>query len=866
MAAFTLVANTNIDALSGKTGGDTYNTSGFILTIDNDSRVGLNQTTSTTLGTITINATLGGSVNIDGTAIWMIPYTGGSGNVPAWNTAVTNNGATGKLIGVHSALTAASTATGAAMPATGFIRVKQKTGTYASGALTGITATATNAGRVGWIEIVGDEASTVTANRLGNFNITGAWYEVGTTNGTAGQTMQIPNNGLLRYCGGVFIETAVGSGVYEFYANSGLNTTTGTTVATGNEAARGKVVWINNAGLVTIGNSGGTGLNGYVPITGLRVVLGNIFLENCTTAARTANVIPNATIATRYDFTTTGGGVINIDKCSMAWYLSCAQAYSVNVSNSAFIDSILLSEVATEMIFTGVGVGNKPTTALAVAPLTISLCFAGGTFTDCVFQRVVTAANNSTSVILTDIEGFTFTRCLTIYSALRAHTLPISITATRAANCIFTDLKMIDGQLSLVTCTNVTITNMSYINAIVGTTGTANPLTAINLSSNCLNTTISGFLLPVTNNHPYTALLSLASAGCTNTKFRSVGTRAVPLSLGSANATGLIFSLVTGAAANDVRIQRVYCSNTRTGIMTSDNSSTKVLMESVFGDYADAVDVSASLNTTQKGLGTTGALFAQVSVYGTHFRDSFTSTTAGRIAILMNEPTALTASQVTLANGSAFTSAGGLYMPVIGHSVLFETPNFMLGHTAFANSALVMGGGTATNYGYKYQIDKNDGNGWSAESATLTPTTLGTSLNGITGINASLGFKLRLRITTSTTNATAITSVYMTTVSTTTAQDYQYPLDTVSITIESSLTLTGAEVRIYDLDNMPAGSLGTELAGIESSVATFSYDGLAGNSVWIQVMKPGYVEYGQQLTIPTTDTTINIILTKDNNI
>jgi predicted RecA/RadA family phage recombinase len=126
MAAFSLSADTNIDALSGKAGGDTYDTNGWVLTIDQDSRVGTNQTTSTTLGSITINATKGGKCNIDGTAIWMIPYTGGSGTVPAWNTAITQAGqsGTGKLIGVHSALTAASTATGAAMPASGFIRVK----------------------------------------------------------------------------------------------------------------------------------------------------------------------------------------------------------------------------------------------------------------------------------------------------------------------------------------------------------------------------------------------------------------------------------------------------------------------------------------------------------------------------------------------------------------------------------------------------------------------------------------------------------------------------------------------------------------------------------------------------------------------
>jgi hypothetical protein len=854
-------ADINIDNISTfmKTGGDVYNIKGSILKIDQDSRNGLNQTTSTTLGSITLSAALGGTVNVDGSTIWMIPYTGGSGNVPAWNTVITNNGASGKLIGVHSALTASSTATGAAMPATGFIRVKQKTGTYAAGALTGLTATASDAGRIGWIEIVGDEASTVNANRLGNFNITGAWYQVGTTNGSAGQTMQIPNNGLLRYAAGVFIEKTVGSNDFEFYPNSGLNLTAGSTVATGNEDARGKVVWINNAGLVTIGNSGGTGLNGHVPVTGLKVVIGNVFFENCTTAARTANVIPNATIATRYDFTATGGGVVSIDKCNMAWYLSCSQAYSVNVSNSGFVDSILLSEVATEMTFTNVGVGNKPTTALVIAPLSMSLCFAGGTFTDCVFQRVVTGGNNSTSVILTDIDGFTFTRCKTQYAALRAHTLPVSITATRATNCTFTDLVMIDGQFSLVTCTNVSITNMSYINAIVGTTQTANPLTAINLASNCLNITINGFLQPVTNNHPYTSLFAINAAGCVNTKIRNIGTRVAPLSLGSVNACGLIFSLAAGAAANTTYIQRVYCSNTRTGIYTADNSSTKLYMDNVFGDYADAADVSAALNSFQRGLGGTKALTAQTSVYGTHWVDYFTSGTAGRIAIVMNEPTALTTAQVALSNGAAFTSAGGLYMPVIGHQAIFETPTYIIGHTAFTNTALVMAGGTATDYTYQYQINKNDGAGFSAWSIDRTATQLGTSLNAETGISASLGFKLKLKITTSTGNATAITSVYITTVSTTAAQDFQYPLDTFNLTLSG--LVTGSDVVIL--------TAGTDvvLNQIDQNIgSTWIHTYETPTAVDIFVSKAGYVPfYIRNYSLQSNDASLPIAQTIDRN-
>ena len=80
--------------------------------------------------------------------------------------------------------------------------------------------------------------------------------------------------------------------------------------------------------------------------------------------------------------------------------------------------------------------------------------------------------------------------------------------------------------------------------------------------------------------------------------------------------------------------------------------------ENVFGDYADAVDVMACLNMRRKGMGGTGALTAQTSVYGTHWRDGFTSATVGRLALLMNEPTSSSSAYITLANGAAFTSVG----------------------------------------------------------------------------------------------------------------------------------------------------------------------------------------------------------------
>lgn len=826
MTAYVLSANTNIDALAGKTGGDTYATNGFTLTVDQDSRTGLNQTTSATLGAMTVTATLGGNINIDGTTIWMIPYTGGSGNVPAWNTVITNSTGSGKLIGVHSALTAASTATGAAMPATGFIRIKQKTGTYAAGALTGITATASNAGRVGWIEIVGDEAGTLNANRLGVANIIGAWYEVGVTSGVSNQTMQVPNNGLLRYVAGVYIEKTAGLQDFEFYPNAGTVTTIGT------DAARGKVVWVDNTGLVRIGNSGAA-TNGYTPPAGLAVVIGNVFLENCTTAARTANVIPNATIATRYDFTTTGGGVVNMDKVNAAWYLSFAQPYSVTLSNTGTIDGLLLSECATPVAWSKVGVGNKPTTALLMSALTMNLCFAGGTMTDCVWSRVSHAASGAYTNIITDIAGFTFTRVTSRANTIRANATTYSNLVTRAVNCTWDNPIVIQGQINLVQCVNVTFNNTVYVDCVSGTTVTTYASYVWAISASCSAMKFSGLTMPVTNTQPYTALLSIAAAGCADIKLRNIGTRVAPINLGSVNACGLIYTIAASAAVSDVKVQRVYCSNTRTGIMTGANDSTRITEENVYGDYADAVDVMACLNMQRKGMGGTGALTAQTSIYGTHWRDGFTSTTAGRIAILMNEPSSLTTSQVTLSNGAAFTSAGGLYMPVIGHQVVFETPDYIIGHTAFANSVGVMAGGTIGNYLVEFSIDKNDNNGYSAYS-----TATGANLSAVVGINAAIGFKLRIRLTTTVTNATAITSLYFTTVSTTTAQDYQYPLDTNTLTLTGLVSGSDIVVKTSDTN--------TALANVDQN-ATDTYDFVytyaPSTYVDIKIIKAGYVPY-----------------------
>ena len=76
----------NIDAVPAivKTGGDIFNINGVTLKIDQDSRFGLNSsnasaTAATSLGTLTVSASLGGIIDFDSRYVRLIPFTTGSG-------------------------------------------------------------------------------------------------------------------------------------------------------------------------------------------------------------------------------------------------------------------------------------------------------------------------------------------------------------------------------------------------------------------------------------------------------------------------------------------------------------------------------------------------------------------------------------------------------------------------------------------------------------------------------------------------------------------------------------------------------------------------------------------------------------------
>lgn len=845
MAAFTpnTGGTVNWDTLSGGSVNatlDTYTISnGTTLLIDTDTYQCANHSAAFgSVDTVSFTRT-GGRLLIDGRNVRVIPYNTGTGNVPAVGTTISQGGVSATLLGVWANWQSEPTAAAAAMPATGFIKVKSKTGgNFAAGAITGIGASATGADTVGWIEVRGADTATITVPRIGTFEVIGDWYEIGTTNGSRGQIIPCPTTATnTATFPGVQIETSPGSGVYEWYPGAGTISGSGIRTA----GIESKVVWSTTTG-IRIGNDGTNAL-GFLPASGCKVRIPNVILTCCTRTAGAGSgprVLPNATLATRQEWITTGAGTILLTRCVSNWNNTFVQAFKVQVLDSALANTLNISKQASTLDINGACV--SPTQAQINPALSLVSCFAGGTVQNSKFVRISLATSSSYICQTSFITGVNFTNNFYTTLTNRANAITGGWTATQMQNCTVSNQTTCGGRHLLTGCVNNTFTSTAYIDGWTATTGTDNPMAAFDLTAACSNNMIDGITLPTTNNHPYNALVN--STASYDTTIRNIGTRASRLNLGSANQTGLILS--SGGNNDGIRVQRVYTINTRTGLQTLVNSDTDVLFESVFGDFADTSTI-ASLNTTLKGMGQTSGTGGQVSVYGTHWRDEFTADTTGRIIVLMNEPTSLTTAQSQITSGTpTFNSSGQIALTVVGQRLEVEMPYFALGHTAAANLAPTLTGTNTGNLTIEFQFDKGSG----YNGTWLTANQI--NWNSVGSITPSVGIKIKLRITCATANAgNLLTQVRFDTVSTLAAQqDNLYPLSV------NTVQLTGlyadSEVRAY-LGSNPATAV--EIAGTESSGTSFSFQqSYAGQVGYIHVIHVNY----QPIYLPITYSATNI--------
>lgn len=555
----------------------------------------------------------------------------------------------------------------------------------------------------------------------------GAGYGTIETNGVAQQTIQLPGTaaGTGSFYPGVWIESATPD-VYDFWPSWGNPTATASMIGTTEFV--GKVCNITAGGLLRLGGDG-TNVYGYLPPAGRRIRIPNAILWNATKVVTTGvfnQTVPNATLTSRPKILTGGVlGTFNVDKASGGWYLQLLQPYSVSITNSAISETLYLTEVSQPLTLDNVGTGiANITVGVQTQALYLGLCYAGGTINNCTWGKFYNASGGYNE-IWTDVQGMTVTDCRDVLFATTAvggatarNTTAGTASCTRVASCTWTNQVFQGGRYLLTTCADLTFTNSSVNNSINSTTTSTTPFSAFDLTTGCTNIKIDGLDFGgETNRHPYTGLLSTL-AGCNSIKLRNIGTFASPLSAGSASAMGVIWTGANGAANYNIEFKRIYTTLLRTGfVATIDNSINNVVWENVVGDAADAFTVT-SLNTLVRGCNYTYSTTGQAAVYGHHFQDGFTSTTAGRIIIQANEKTATAYSAnayawVTQGPGSGFTAAGTVGLLKANDELIWTTPYYIIGHTGFTTSTTAaLPTFTVTNpnnHDWSYQIDKGTG-------------------------------------------------------------------------------------------------------------------------------------------------------------
>lgn len=805
----TTVVNYDSATISGLLNGETITINGGSVTIDADVR--WNQQAAV-FGSVTLSSTLGGSFLIDGTQVWEVPFSASSGSVPT-QAALGSNGVTGGTSGATGELTRVwatgsldPATAGAAMPATGFIKLRSKTGTFQSGETItlpgGATVTASSAGKRSWIHAVGAAGSLINVSRLSTFSASGDWYELGTTNGLDNQTLQYP---VADGCPAIWIETAVGSGVYEIWLNGGPGTASLWSTAD----SRGKFfVCAPATGVITLAQRGGVN-NGLRPAAGLRVRIPNVLMSSSSATNWSLNIGSTADTTTLFTFSASSTGAINLGHISSNWYIRAADSYGLSLINSGVACGVTITNVKTTATLNNVGIGVYST--VQIHGLLMTGQFAGASLTD-VFVTRFTAIPNSACFDVVNGQNINLSRFRVVANC------PFPFRVQGANTLSLTDFAGVRVSGNVInSCTNVTITNPRVSHQLSGiSTGTSFG-SSFDIT-NCADLFIDGFVgtfaadAPATNS--VNGLYNLT--GCARVEVRNIGTVATPLNMLFGGAVPTRYAAIL-VRCSDVVFRRIYVSQS-TSAVDNTTDSRNVEFINVWSSIAGNAMSLAAANMLARGSAVSiGSTMSFLATVGTHWGDTFNTSNvnAGVIQLAMNEPTAESVSQLTAtldaAAGSGFNGSGSVLMKSATDELVCTMPYYCLGVTGFANTAPTI---TATNSGnHTFAFQYNIGSGWNGTWLTLN----GANLSAIT-VNPVAGVKLKFRITVATAASTnSLTSITISTVTNATNRQIQYPLPTTQNIGSVTNIRAGSRIRVYNV------TTATEVANEIVPDTTWSY-------------------------------------------
>jgi hypothetical protein len=838
-------------SISGLLNGETITINGGAVRVDADVR--WNQQAAV-MGAVTLSSTLGGSFVVDGSQVWEVPFSASTGNVPTQGALGANgvtggtSGATGELTRVWATGSLDPAAAGGAMPATGFIKLRSKTGAFQNGETItlpgGATITASGAGKRSWIHVVGRSAvtgggSVLTIPRLGSASFSGDWYELGTTNGADNQTFQYP---VADQCPTIWIETAAGSGVYEIWMNAGVRWTDGlSAIATTDK--RGTYFGCTNAGVITIAGRGAANV-GLKPPSGCRVRIPNVILSNAEPTDYSVNHLP-AGSASRYQFALGSAGGLFLSNVSSNWLHTSSGAYKIEIKDSGLNQPLQMNSVGTTIDVSNVGIAQVDSAANTT--ILVQTCYGGTKFTDVFAAKPLAAimlnATTSSDIELTRVRLDTFG----VAGSTAQPTTTNCFSIGPVINLTMTDCVAVGGVGLSLGAVTALIKNFQYAAQNNGTTLVASIAAPISIASASKDVVIDGFANfdNIPDVHTYGPIYTIGG-NCDGIEIKNLGTPAAPYNMGSVNPAARVASM---SGCRNIKMRRLYADNTRTALVSLGTSVQNVIMDNVWGDATDPQQTPAN-NMVSRGGRLASPTSGYSGIYGFHWMDAWTSTTAGYITIACNEPTDQTLNQcspsLAVGAGSGFTGAGSVAMTKLTDTIEWTMPYYALGITAFQNVAPTITGTNAANHTIQFQWDT--GAGWNGTWLALT----GANLAGIGAINPATGIKLKVRATVNTASATnLLTYIRIDTVTDAVSQRIEYPLPGSIVTVNN--LVPNSRVKITRVDT------GAVLAQASSVTSTANFDLQYAGLVQIEARNasstPAYKPWVTQTAISASATT-----------
>jgi hypothetical protein len=831
MTVFTITDFKSITDLSGKVGDDSYNINGGTLLIDSDSRFGKNQGQSSgCLGNILVSSTLGGELRISTAGVMMFPFTGGNGSTPNAGTIITQGSASAEIICVMQSKTGGNVIT-SSMPSSAWVKVRNVSGVFTAGAVSGANMTFTSSGEQGWIILAGTDTRTFTIPRMGSMTVDGQWLSIGVTSGTIGQTFQLPffTSESSVYYPGVEIETAANSGMYEFWANAGSKFTS-SIVSTD---SRSKFVHISTTGVCTLGLGTDNKAAGELPVSGCRVRIPSIILQTANSAAKQLNNEPSSTLGNRYEAQFSSAGVLNHNLSTGSWYWNIIQPYSISLNNLHSCDQVMIGEVAQPPIIDRLHVGlSTRATHIASPAIQLQQCYNGGTVGVMSALRAdATSTSGYASIIVNLYGNWTFADVRAGYaSPATAISGPFFVNA--CDDITIDKLTTVCKRLLISASNRIKVKRHIYADNLTGTTATTLGSHAVEIVSQSKDIEIFQIenFTDVPNNHPYSGVVYASNVF--GLKVRYIGTPSQPYNAGTINPSGYLFS--DGGNNSDVKLQRIWTKNLRLGMTNGTNTTVRYKQENCYNEDSSKTVGPQQQNAVVRGNRCNAGNIptSYVSVYGNHGWDSFTSDTTSRLALILTEKNAGSSNAYVIDSGNPkFTSQGTVAMQA-GDSCTWTWGYYILGWTGLVSTAKQAV--NPNNFVVEYDLDK--GNGFSGVFKLLTDA----NLQSETSIQPTTGFKPKIRVSCSTNNLTNLLTSLR--IEGTTSLQYQntalYPLDVSTLYLNN--LVQGSTVAVFEGEAI-AGSVpvSTSINTPTSAVITYPQNDMAVFYT-VRIRKAGY--------------------------